>query len=513
MNMNISKRIGFAFVATLMALSPIAVYAAGTVKSENLTAVTVEEVQARIIQHVTRLEAGVVTGNSTPQERDIARSYSQEYGHWIRANEFGADDKLVRIHGTITGSPIFDDWPEGWTTASQDEFGALYTLATPDGDTQLIASKDTFEEGSVLFAFGTEQPEHAYVIAVDDAASIHLPPKDYATLLKNSPRTLIEGLYFNHVMVRKAYDLFPGVIDNPDGPVVKKSFPAAAVDFITNKRNLPIVVGGIIVIVLVVMIVMSVLPQAPKASDSVASDDTAETGAEEGEGAEAPISGTGAEEVCPYHNEPLINGECPHGCTITRCAECGAIMKDGKCPSGCKAPEYCPSCGSQVLEDGSCPRGCTIIRCNECGGILQDGLCPNGCNADPLHFGWAGATRPDMTEFQLEVVTPEEYAGFAVDVPDYFVVGRSARDARESFLELLVLDNAKKQSCSRRYVEFRLAPDGSGFDVAMLKNHNFAYVNNHKISREGDMERLVEGSTIRLNPDFELRLNRKSFAE
>lgn len=514
MNINISKRAGFAFIATIMALSPVAVYAAGTVKSENLTAITVDEVQARIIQHVTRLEADVVKGVVSPQERDIARSYNQEYGRWIRANEFGADDKLVRIHGTITGSPIFDDWPEGWTTASQEEFGALYTLATPDGDTQLIASKDAFEEGAVLFAFGTEQAEHAYVIAVDDAASIHLSPKAYATLLKNSPRTLIEGLYFNHVMVRKAYDLFPGVIDNPDGPVVKKSFPAATIDFITNKRNFPIVFGVIIVIALVVAIIMSVIPQAPKAIEK----DATNTGAEEDTGAVTEDTDTGAgesgaEEVCPYHNEPLINGECPHGCTITRCAECGAIMKDGKCPSGCKAPEYCPSCGSQVLEDGSCPRGCTIIRCNECGGILQDGICPNGCNADPLHFGWAGATCPDMTDFQLEVVTPEEYAGFAVDVPDYFVVGRSARDARESFLELLVLDNAKKQSCSRRYVEFRLALDGSGFDVSMLKNHNFAYVNNHKISREGDTERLVEGSTIRLNPDFELRLIRKSSAE
>lgn len=497
-------------VVAALVMGATTAYGAGSVSASGLTQLTTEDALQRIQQRVAQLQNAVVTGSATPQERDGAMANAEEFAKWIKANEFGSDDKLVRLYGRIEGSPIFDDWPTGWSTASTEEFGTLYIIETEGGLTY-IAAKEQYEDGTVLFAFGEEQLDHAAVIAIDETSSIALDPKMYTSLLKNSPRDLIEEMYFNHVMARKAHDLFPEVIDNPDGPVVEFTKAQKVKNFVTDKKNIPLLFGGVVLLALLGGIVVSLLPKKAASGDvAVGNGEGVAEGATESEGHAGgeEVEGGNGEELCPYHNVPLINGECPHGCTITRCAECGAIMKDGKCPNGCRAPEYCPSCGSQLMEDGSCPRGCTIIRCNNCNAILKEGICPNGCNADPLNFGWGGATKPEMTNYALEVVTPEEYAGFSAAIPDFFVVGRSARDATEAFLELLVLDNSKKQSCSRRYVEFRLAQDGTGFDVSMLKNHNFAYVNNRKISREGETERIYEGETIKLNPDFELRLVR-----
>ena len=193
--------------------------------------------------------------------------------------------------------------------------------------------------------------------------------------------------------------------------------------------------------------------------------------------------------------------------TFACCPTCGSRIINGECPNGCPKTEYCPSCESELLPDGSCPKGCTIVRCGNCNTILVDGFCPNGCNAEPFHFGWPGAQRPPMTQYALEVVSPAEYAGFRTAIPASFVIGRSAKGAREPFLELHVLDPAMKASCSRRYVE--LTRDGeNGFQVRMLKNYNFAVVCGRWIRKEGESALLSPDGLLMLNPDFKLKLVR-----
>ncbi len=417
------------------------------------------------------------------------------------------DASQRQIFGWITGSPRRDDWPDEWKNNPDyaENYGNLFRIDTGDsgdgaGVVWLAATKEALVPGGYVFALGEVVVPDAGIVSLDPRFTKSFTGEAFEAELTQKSYEYLYNTEFNKLLLAKFHDLFPDVVPDPGA---ERNFLEKIVSYVTNGDNMMVVGGIAIIAILVAFMLGSYLPDSGAREVSV--DEHVATEGGEGE----PVPEEPAVEMCPYHNEPLINGECPHGCTITRCADCGAIMKDGKCPNGCKEPEICPSCGSDILEDGSCPNGCTIIRCTECGSIMKDGVCPKGCNADPLHFGWAGSTRPEMTVFSLEVVTPEEYAGFSIEVPDSFVVGRSAIDAHESFLELLVLDNAKKQECSRRYVQFNLAEDGEGFNVSMLKNHNFAFVNNHKISREGDTERISEGETIRLNPNFELKLVRR----
>ncbi len=216
------------------------------------------------------------------------------------------------------------------------------------------------------------------------------------------------------------------------------------------------------------------------------------------------------EEVCPTCGEKLVEGECPQGHTIVRCSKCSAIMKDGVCPR-CGVggeQEFCPTCNSELV-DGECPRGHTIVRCPDCGSILQEGICQKGCNADPLNLGWPGGTPKKLGAFALEVVAcpKSEGAGFTLRIPDSFIMGRSATDAKEPFVELLTTTRKEKAQCSRQYVRMDLDADGAAFTVTLLNSsRNPAFVNGTKIARQNETAKLKLGDHIKLNPGYELAL-------
>ena len=457
-----------------------------------------DEALASIDRHVQKVYGA---GDETEYQRESAKAGTARN---YKDPAEGADQ--CRVFGYITGSPRRDEWPDEWRTHPEyaQQYGGLFRVDTGDmgGDriVWLVACKEQLPKGGYILALGDVVVASDGIVAIDPRFKVVFNETELESQLTQKSFEYFYNTEFDKVLLAKFHDLFPDVVRDPN---VDMNAFQKVVAYVKDSRNaLPLGVCALIAL-LVALAAGSYLPNEEADDDELDSDKDKLV---DPPPVEPPADGP---ELCPYHNEPLINGECPHGCTITRCSECGAIMKDGKCPRGCREPEVCPSCGSDILPDGSCPNGCTIIRCTECNSIMKDGVCPKGCNADPLHFGWAGSTRPDMTVYALEVVTPEEYAGFQIDVPDVFVVGRSAIDAKESFLELLVLDNALKQQCSRRYVQFKMLDDGTGFYVSMLKNHNFAYVNNHKITREGETEILRDGETIRLNPNFELKLVQK----
>ena len=216
------------------------------------------------------------------------------------------------------------------------------------------------------------------------------------------------------------------------------------------------------------------------------------------------------EEVCPTCGEKLVDGECPQGHTIVRCSKCSAIMKDGVCPR-CGVggeQEFCPTCNSELV-DGECPRGHTIVRCPDCGSILSEGVCPKGCNADPLNLGWPGGAEKKLGAFALQVVAcpKSEGAGFTLRIPDSFVMGRSATDAKEPFVELLTITRKEKAQCSRQYVRMDLDPDGATFTVTLLNSsRNPAFVGDKKIALKDEKAKLGLGGHIRLNPGYELEL-------
>lgn len=215
-------------------------------------------------------------------------------------------------------------------------------------------------------------------------------------------------------------------------------------------------------------------------------------------------------ETCPTCGKDLVDGECPDGHTIVRCAKCSSIMKDGLCPhcgSGGEQ-EFCPTCNSELI-DGECPRGHTIVRCPDCGSILQEGVCPRGCNADPLNLGWPGGAERKLGPFALRVIScaKAEDEGFILRVPDTFVVGRSSTDAKEPFVELLTITRKEKAQCSRQYV--RLARDGntSSFTVTLLNSsRNPAFVDGRKLVMQNETATIGIGGHLRLNPGYELEL-------
>ena len=185
-------------------------------------------------------------------------------------------------------------------------------------------------------------------------------------------------------------------------------------------------------------------------------------------------------------------------------------MKDGVCPR-CGVggeQEFCPTCNSELV-DGECPRGHTIVRCPDCGSILSEGVCPKGCNADPLNLGWPGGAERRLGAFALQVVAcpKSEGAGFTLRVPDDFVMGRSATDAKEPFVELLTITRKEKAQCSRQYVRMTLDPDGAAFTVTLLNSsRNPAFVDGHKIALLNETAKLPLGGRIKLNPGYELEL-------
>jgi RNA polymerase subunit RPABC4/transcription elongation factor Spt4 len=215
-------------------------------------------------------------------------------------------------------------------------------------------------------------------------------------------------------------------------------------------------------------------------------------------------------ETCPTCGADLVDGECPQGHTIVRCSKCSAIMKDGVCPR-CGVggeQEFCPTCNSELV-DGECPRGHTIVRCPDCGSILSEGVCPKGCNADPLNLGWPGGVEKKLGNFALQVVAcpKSEGAGFTLRIPNSFVMGRSATDAKEPFVELLTITRKEKAQCSRQYVRMDLDPDGAAFTVTLLNSsRNPAFVDNKKIAIKDEKAKLGLGGHIKLNPGYELEL-------
>ena len=157
---------------------------------------------------------------------------------------------------------------------------------------------------------------------------------DFEAELTQKSYEYLYNTEFDKLILAKLHELFPDVVRDPG---VKMNMFEKMLAYISNPENL-MAVGGIFVIaVLAAFMAGSYLPEFGARGLSTRE----ESGEGEGtDGEEKPQEP--AVELCPYHNEPLIDGECPHGCTITRCADCGAIMKDGKCPNGCKDPEICP---------------------------------------------------------------------------------------------------------------------------------------------------------------------------
>ena len=222
-----------------------------------------------------------------------------------------------------------------------------------------------------------------------------------------------------------------------------------------------------------------------------------------------PHCGIGGEtEYCPTCNSELVKGECPRGHTVVRCPDCGSILQEGECPKGCYVNEYCPICNSKLV-DRECPRGHTIVRCPDCGSILIEGICPKGCNADPLNLGWPGGTSKKLGAFALKVVAcpKSDGVGFTLRIPDSFIMGRSAADAKEPFVELLTNTSKERAQCSRQYVRMDLDPDGAAFTVTLLNSsRNPAFVDGTRLSLNGETAILPLGSRIKLNPGYELEL-------
>ncbi len=212
-------------------------------------------------------------------------------------------------------------------------------------------------------------------------------------------------------------------------------------------------------------------------------------------------------EFCPTCGSRLVDRECPQGHTIVRCPKCSAIIWDGVCQNGCKV-EYCATCNSELV-DGECPRGHTITRCPDCGSILVEGVCPNGCNADPLNLGWPGGAEKKLGKFALKVIACPKSGkvGFTLRIPDSFVMGRSAVDVKEPFVELLTITRKEKAQCSRQYVRMALDPDGEAFTVTLLNSsRNPAFVDGRKIALKDETAKLQPGGRIKLNPGYELEL-------
>lgn len=222
-----------------------------------------------------------------------------------------------------------------------------------------------------------------------------------------------------------------------------------------------------------------------------------------------------AEEVCPTCLKKLVDGECPDGHTIVRCSKCNTIMKDGVCPRcGVQGEtEFCPTCNSELV-DGECPRGHTIVRCPDCGAILQEGICPRGCNSDPLNLGWPGGTSKALSAFALKIVSPDKYKDFTIGVPPAFIVGRSAAEAKEAFVELLMTSKKDKAQCSRQYIRMDLAENGTEFKVTLLNSsRNPAIVDGEKLVMLNSSATAKLGSHIKLNPGYELEIVKNEQSE
>ena len=437
-----------------------------------------------------------------------AKAMFEEFTLWCNVGSGEQDPDIVFIHGEIEGFTPYNPANPQWIGKDR------YNLLEDDRSFAFRDQSPNFAPGTKVYAFGTMWDEDPSVFVVTEDFFKAIPANQFNWLCQaNTPENIL-GASIDELLLLKAKALgIPG----PEVAGWKKYLPfiiIAAVVLVILVVVLALVLGGKKstkpVVVPVNPGIQPVQPVVQSVQPVVEPVQPVDQPVRPVVQPVQPIEPTASNvEHCPSCNSALLpDGTCPKGCTIPRCAECGSIMKNGECPNGCQEAEYCPSCGSKILPDGSCPKGCTIIRCSNCNKILRDGVCPNGCNAEPLHFGWPGAQRPPMTPYALEVVSPAEYAGFRTEIPASFVIGRSAKDAREPFLELLVLDPAKKASCSRRYVELTL--DGeNGFQVRMLKNHNFAIVRGRKISVEGDTELLAPDSILKLNPDFELKLVRQ----
>jgi len=218
-------------------------------------------------------------------------------------------------------------------------------------------------------------------------------------------------------------------------------------------------------------------------------------------------------ELCPTHNIPLLDGACPHGCTIPRCPRCGSILKNGKCQKcGGDDIEYCPTCGSEIVDD-ACPNGCTIVRCPDCGKIMVKGICPKGCTT-PLSLGWSGSAKPTMSPWKLEIVAPARFVSKTCELPYEVVVGRSAseRKTTDTYLQLQLahLDKKNASGVSRRYVKLVCDPDTKEVQVELLSSSgNRAVVDGKPLSSAGDKAPLSEGGTLELtNAGYKLRLVR-----
>ena len=218
------------------------------------------------------------------------------------------------------------------------------------------------------------------------------------------------------------------------------------------------------------------------------------------------------EEVCPTCEEKLVNGECPNGHTIQRCAKCDSVLKPGgacpKCGVGTDV-EYCPACDSE-LRDGECPNGHTIMRCPTCDSVMKNGKCSKGCDADPLTLGWPGKDR-EFSAYALRVVSCPKHdgVGFTLKVPSSFLIGRSAEGQSEPFVEPFLQSRKEKAACSRTYVRLDFNRERGCFDVTLEnESGNPATVGGRTLREKGSKAELHPGETISFNPKmgYELEL-------
>ena len=485
---------------------------------------------------------------------DVLRTYER----WCSVGGGAFDRELVLLTGVVLGHYPYNPLAVRWN-------GPRYQLE--DGRSLGFSGKDPgLVPGTRVYAFGTMWMQDPTVFMVNDNYFLTLPPDEHNYLRSANTEEEIRKAKVDELLLDKAAaDRIPGTSVSSWG----RRTPHRAGGFSSSGPLLPILIGvGVLVFIIIIVLAaifgsqkrradasrlvypvspapapiptpvmaapaptpvapvaiapasvmatpapapVPVAPVAVKPASVMATPASAPAPVPVSPVATVPASVAPApafNELCPYHRIPLVNGKCPQGCTIVRCGECGSILRDGVCPNGCREAERCPTCGTTLYQNGTCPNACTIVRCAVCGAILREGVCPHGCNADPMRMGWSGPVRPPMHGFALEVVAPAMYAGFRVPVPDRFVIGRSARNAHEPFLELYIADPARRASCSRRYVELSLAQDASAFFVRMLASNNVATVSGTRINAAGQTGRLALQGILSLNPDFELRLVR-----
>lgn len=458
---------------------------------------------------------------ATEKARDPSRLSEYEdavrvlrsYERWCAVAEGASDRDLVLLNGVIAGYAPYDPDAPRWP-------GPRYMLL---GDSRIVGfpGRDPgLEPGTRLYAFGRPWYMDRNLFCIDEAYYDALPPAQHNYLRSANTEKEIDNAQVDDLLLRKARnDRIPGTAAPSFGGFRRGGRRGGG-----GSIPVPVLIGAGVVAAALVIGLLVYLMSRPKGRSATAAVYAPPPPPPPVYDAPPPVYDAPPPPPAPAASEPppvyaavppAVPAPPPPPVSPPPSALPAPPAPDPFPPAATEAvyghrdasAEICPSCGSEINAKGVCPRGCTLVRCARCGAILHDGVCPAGCPTGPVTLGWPGPIRPPLSGFAFEVVAPREAVGTRVLLPHRFVVGRSAKGAKEPFLELFVEEPARRNECSRRYVELLRAPDGSGFDVKLLAKNNTAVVRGVRLTHDETLRLPVNG-VLCLNPGFELRLVR-----